>query len=67
MLVKLSVIMEKDFGYFLLDTPYVNQERIINLEYWEAGLFRRTQSGRAAESGIKICVKGENERDFYRV
>lgn len=35
MLVKLSVILEKDFDYFLLDTPYVRQERIINSEISE--------------------------------
>lgn len=35
MLVKLSVILEKDFDYFLLDTPYVRQERIINSEIFE--------------------------------
>lgn len=35
MLVKLSVILEKDFDYFLLDTPYVSQERIINSEISE--------------------------------
>ena len=32
MLVKLSVVLEKDFDYFLLDTPYVSQERIIDSE-----------------------------------
>ena len=32
MLVKLSVILEKDFDYFLLDTPYIRQERIIDSE-----------------------------------
>ena len=35
MLVKLSMILEKDFDYFLLDTPYVKQERIINSEISE--------------------------------
>ena len=35
MLVKLSVILEKDFDYFLLDTPYVRQERFINSEISE--------------------------------
>ncbi len=32
MLLKLSLILEKDFDYFLLDTPYVNKNRIINTE-----------------------------------
>lgn len=32
MLMKLSVILEKDFDYFLLDTPYVSQTRIIDSE-----------------------------------
>jgi len=32
MLMKLSVVLEKDFDYFLLDTPYVRQERIIDSE-----------------------------------
>ena len=27
MLLKLSLILEKDFDYFLLDTPYVNKNR----------------------------------------
>lgn len=35
MLVKLPVILEKDFDYFLLDTPYVRQERFINSEISE--------------------------------
>lgn len=35
MLVKLSVVLEKDFDYFLLDMPYVSQERIINSEISE--------------------------------
>lgn len=35
MLAKLSVILEKDFDYFLLDTPYVRQERLINSEISE--------------------------------
>ena len=32
MLVKLSVVLEKDFDYFLLDTPYVRQDRMIDTE-----------------------------------
>ena len=32
MLMKLSVVLEKDFDYFLLDTPYVRQERVIDSE-----------------------------------
>lgn len=32
MLMKLSVVLEKDFDYFLLDTPYVRQGRIIDSE-----------------------------------
>lgn len=32
MLMKLSVALEKDFDYFLLDTPYVRQERVIDSE-----------------------------------
>lgn len=32
MLMKLSVVLEKDFDYFLLDTPYARQERIIDSE-----------------------------------
>lgn len=32
MLMKLSMVLEKDFDYFLLDTPYVRQDRIINSE-----------------------------------
>lgn len=32
MLLKLSLILEKDFDYFLLDTPYVKNSRIINTE-----------------------------------
>lgn len=32
MLMKLSVVLEKDFDYFLLDTPYVRQARVIDSE-----------------------------------
>ncbi len=32
MLLKLSLILEKDLDYFLLDTPYVRKNRIINTE-----------------------------------
>ncbi len=32
MLMKLSVVLEKDFDYFLLDTPYVRQGRVIDSE-----------------------------------
>lgn len=32
MLLKLSLILEKDFDYFLLDTPYAKNSRIINTE-----------------------------------
>ncbi len=32
MLMKLSIVLEKDFDYFLLDTPYVRQDRIIDSE-----------------------------------
>ena len=32
MLLKLSLVLEKDFDYFLLDTPYVKNERIISTE-----------------------------------
>ena len=32
MLMKLSVVLEKDFDYFLLDTPYARKERIIDSE-----------------------------------
>ena len=32
MLLKLSLILEKDFDYFLLDTPYAKHNRIINTE-----------------------------------
>ncbi|MEY8574887.1 helix-turn-helix transcriptional regulator [Oscillospiraceae bacterium 21-37] len=32
MLMKLSVVLEKDFDYFLLDTPYVRQDRVIDSE-----------------------------------
>lgn len=32
MLMKLSVAPEKDFDYFLPDTPYVHQERVIDSE-----------------------------------
>lgn len=32
MLMKLSVVLEKDFDYFLLDTPYVRPSRVIHSE-----------------------------------
>lgn len=32
MLMKLSVILDKDFNYFLFDTPYTRKETIINDE-----------------------------------
>lgn len=32
MLMKLSVVLEKDFDYFLLDTQYVRQDRVIDSE-----------------------------------
>lgn len=32
MLMKLSVVLEKDFDYFLLDTTYVRQDRVIDSE-----------------------------------
>jgi len=32
MLMKLSVILDKDFNYFLFDTPYTRRESIINDE-----------------------------------
>lgn len=32
MLMRLSVVLERDFDYFLLDTPYVRQERLIDSE-----------------------------------
>ena len=32
MLMRLSVVLEKDFDYFLLDTPYVRQNRVIDSE-----------------------------------
>ena len=32
MLMKLSLVLEKDFDYFLMDTPYVRQERLIDTE-----------------------------------
>lgn len=32
MLIKLSIVLEKDFDFFLLDTPYVRQERLMDLE-----------------------------------
>ncbi len=35
MLMKLSVVLEKDFDYFLLDTPYVRQDRVIDSEILE--------------------------------
>ena len=31
----MTMNLEKDFDYFLLDTPYVSQERIINSEISE--------------------------------
>ena len=31
-LMKLSLVLEKDFDYFLMDTPYVRQERLIDTE-----------------------------------
>ncbi len=35
MLMKLSVVLEKDFDYFLLDTPYVRQDRLIDSDILE--------------------------------
>ena len=35
MLMKLSVILDKDFNYFLFDTPYTRKEHIINDEISE--------------------------------
>ncbi len=32
MLMRLSVVLEKDFDYFLLDTPYVRRDRVIDSE-----------------------------------
>ncbi len=32
MLMRLAVALDKDFDYFLLDTPFVRRERIINSE-----------------------------------
>ena len=32
LLMKLSLVLEKDFDYFLMDTPYVRQERLIDTE-----------------------------------
>lgn len=32
MLIQLTTILDKDFNYFLLDTPYTNREHIINTE-----------------------------------
>lgn len=32
MLLKLARVLDKDFDYFLLDTPYVKKERIIDSE-----------------------------------
>lgn len=32
LLMKLSLVLEKDFDYFLLDTPYAKRESIINAE-----------------------------------
>ena len=32
MLLKLSLVLKKDFDYFLLDTPYAKCDRIINSE-----------------------------------
>lgn len=34
-LMKLSVILDKDFNYFLFDTPYTRKETIINDEISE--------------------------------
>ena len=33
MLMKLSVVLDKDFNYFLFDTPYTRRESIINDEF----------------------------------
>ncbi len=35
LLLKLSLVLEKDFDYFLLDTPYVKSNSIINSEIAE--------------------------------
>lgn len=35
MLLKLAFILEKDFDYFLLDTPYAKSESITNIEIAE--------------------------------
>ena len=35
MLIKLSVVLEKDFDFFPLDTPYVRQERLVDSEIAE--------------------------------
>jgi len=35
LLLKLSLVLEKDFDYFLLDTPYAKCESIINSEISE--------------------------------
>lgn len=35
MLMKLSIILDKDFNYFLFDTPYTRRENIINDEISE--------------------------------
>ena len=35
MLMKLSVVLDKDFNYFLFDTPYTRKENIINDEISE--------------------------------
>lgn len=32
MLMKLSKVLDKDFNYFLLDTPYLRQDCIIDIE-----------------------------------
>ena len=35
MLLKLALVLDKEFDYFLLDTPYVKCDKIINLEIAE--------------------------------
>lgn len=32
MLLKLSLVLEKNFDYFFLDTPYAKRESLINVE-----------------------------------
>ena len=34
-LIQLTNILDKDFNYFLLDTPYTNREHIINTEIFD--------------------------------